>query len=113
MPLNRRRATAWAPGFLAVVALALTGLLFQQGRTPGLYPERSWGPWRSERTGVWSTHVRINSWTHAAQARIHYGKAEEIHLDAYGETARDTSGMFRTDFTLTPDGRLTARQRPQ
>ncbi|MFJ9078315.1 hypothetical protein ACIRO3_24230 [Streptomyces sp. NPDC102278] len=110
MPLNRHRATAWSLGLLAMAVLALTGLLFHQGRTPALYPERSWGPWRSETMGVWSTHVRTNSWAHAAQARIHYGKAEDIHLDAYGETVRDTGRMSPTDFTLTPDGGLTARQ---
>ncbi|MGW3061616.1 hypothetical protein ACWC98_37725 [Streptomyces goshikiensis] len=109
MPPNRHRAIGWALGFLAVVPLAFTGLFFHQGKTPGLYPERSWGSWRSERMGSWSTYVRINSWTHAAQARIHYGKAEEIHLDAYGET-RDATSPFGTVFTLTPDGRLTAKQ---
>ncbi|MER6519241.1 hypothetical protein ABT246_20630 [Streptomyces sp. NPDC001553] len=110
MPLNRHRAIAWILVLVAVVVLALTGVLFHQGRTPGLYPEGSWGPWKSETMGAWSTHVRTNSWVPAAQARIHYGKAEAVDLDAYGETARETSGMFSTDFTLTPDGRLTARQ---
>ncbi|MER5776974.1 hypothetical protein ABT144_22300 [Streptomyces sp. NPDC002039] len=110
MPPKRDRAIARVLVLVAVVVLALTGVLFHQGRTPGLYPERSWGPWKSETMGAWSTHVRTNSWVHAAQARIHYGKAEDVDLDAYGETARKTSGMFPTDFTLTPDGRLTARQ---
>ncbi|MFE6268600.1 hypothetical protein ACFVQ9_07375 [Streptomyces goshikiensis] len=50
-----------------------------------------------------------DSWTHAAQARIHHGKAEGIHLDACGET-RDAASAFGTVFTLTPEGRLTARQ---
>ncbi|MCY0944109.1 hypothetical protein [Streptomyces antarcticus] len=110
MPLNLRRVTIGGLGLLTVLVPALTAVLFHQGRTPGLYPERSWGPWKDETMDVWSTHVRINSWTHAAQARINYGKAEEIHLGAYGEAARETSGMFRTRFTLTPDGGLTAKQ---
>ncbi|MGW2988461.1 hypothetical protein [Streptomyces sp. ADI91-18] len=50
-----------------------------------------------------------NSWIHAAQARIHHGKAEGIHLDACGET-RDAASAIGIVFTLTPEGRLTARQ---
>ncbi|OKI49183.1 hypothetical protein [Streptomyces sp. MJM1172] len=50
-----------------------------------------------------------HSWTRAAQARIHHGKAEEIHLDACGET-RDVTSALGTVFTLTPEGRLTAKQ---
>ncbi|MFE3632080.1 hypothetical protein [Streptomyces goshikiensis] len=109
MPPNRHRAIGWTLGFLAVVLLAFTGLFFHQGKTPGLYPERSWGPWRSETMDSWSTHMRINTWTHAAQARIHDGKAEDIYLNAYGET-HDATSAFGTVFTLTPEGRLTAKQ---
>ncbi|MGW2988157.1 hypothetical protein [Streptomyces goshikiensis] len=108
MQPNRHRTIAGALGLLAVVLIAFTSLFFFQGKTPGLYPERSWGPWRSETMDPWSTHVRINSWTHAAQAHIHYGKAEDIYLDAYGETRDATS--FGTVFTLTPEGRLTAKK---
>lgn len=111
MPLNLRRVTTGGLGLLAVLTLALSAALFQQGRTPGLYPERSWGPWTHGTADVWSTHVRINRWTHASQARVNYGKAEEIYLDAYGETARGTSMTFPTDFALTRDGRLTANRR--
>ncbi|WP_322872040.1 hypothetical protein [Streptomyces goshikiensis] len=50
-----------------------------------------------------------NSWTHAAQARIHHGKAEGIQLDACGET-RDATSAIGTVFTLTPEARLTAKQ---
>lgn len=106
---NRRRTVARAAVLLAAVLLALTGVFFQQGRTPGLYPERSWGPWRAETMGAWSTHVRVNSWTHAAQSRIHYGKAEDISLDAYGRT-REATSAFGAVFTLTPEGRLTVQQ---
>ncbi|MFD9378064.1 hypothetical protein ACFWBH_21385 [Streptomyces sp. NPDC059999] len=110
MPLRHHHTTAWRLVLVAVVVLALTGLLFHQGRTPLLYPERSWGPWKSETMGAWSTHVRINSWVPAAQARVHYGKAEDVHLDAFGGTDHDTSVFFRTAFTLTPDGRLTVKE---
>ncbi|MCY0917400.1 hypothetical protein OS965_04295 [Streptomyces sp. H27-G5] len=110
MPLNRHRAIAWILVLVAVLVLALTGVLFHQGRTPGLYPERSWGPWKSETMGAWSTHVRTNSWVPAAQARVHYGKAEDVYLDAFGGTDHDTSVFFRTAFTLTPDGSLTVEE---
>ncbi|MER5570323.1 hypothetical protein ABT083_29570 [Streptomyces goshikiensis] len=50
-----------------------------------------------------------DSWTHAAQARIHHGKAEEIQLNACGET-RDATSAIGTVFTLTPEARLTAKQ---
>lgn len=111
MPQRNRRARALVLLALAVALLAFTGLRFCQGKTPGLYPASSWGDWRSERIGGWSAYVRVNSWTHAAQASLNYGKAEGISLNAYGETVHGVTVMDRTVFTLTPDGRLTAKQR--
>ncbi|MFJ7780685.1 hypothetical protein [Streptomyces yangpuensis] len=80
----------------------------REGRAPGLMPERSWGPWTDGSMEGWSTHVRVNTWGHAAEADIHYGKAEHIVLQAYGKTVRETGTAGATVFTLTPDGRLTA-----
>ncbi|WP_404962581.1 hypothetical protein [Streptomyces sp. 147326] len=110
MPLTSRRSLASALGVLAAALLAFTGLCFCQGRTPGLLPESSWGAWRHEGLAGWSTHVRVNTWSHAAQARVNWGKAEEIELNAYGRAARGTTATHRTVFTLTPDGKLTAKQ---
>ncbi|WP_371619445.1 hypothetical protein [Streptomyces sp. NBC_00454] len=111
MPLKTPRARALTLWGLAVALLAFTGLCFCQGKTPALYPESSWGPWRSETIDGWSAFVRVNSWTHAAQADLHYGKAEDLSLNAYGETVHGDTVMERMVFTLTPDGRLTAKQR--
>ncbi|MFD9359495.1 hypothetical protein [Streptomyces sp. NPDC060031] len=110
MPLTSRRSRAAALGFLAAALFAFTGLCFYQGRTPGLLPESSWGGWRNEEVAGWSTHVRVNSWTHAAEARANCGKAEEIVLGAYGKTARDSSATGDTAFTLTPEGKLTVKR---
>ncbi|WP_327411513.1 hypothetical protein [Streptomyces sp. NBC_01233] len=105
-----RRSRASALGVLAAALFAFTGLCFSQGKTPGLLPESSWGDWRDEERDGWSTHVRVSTWSRAAQARIDWGKAEGIDLNAYGRTARDISIMHRTVFTLTPDGKLTAKR---
>ncbi|WP_405680596.1 hypothetical protein OG239_05645 [Streptomyces sp. NBC_00868] len=105
-----RRSRAAALGFLAAALFAFTGLCFFQGKTPGLLPEGSWGAWRSGDIAGWSTHIRVNTWSQAAEARINWGKAEAIELNAYGKTARDTTVTHRTVFTLTPDGKLTAQR---
>ncbi|MER6443704.1 hypothetical protein [Streptomyces venezuelae] len=113
MPLPfRRTRTARALRIAALVMLlsAGTALAVREGHAVGLMPERSWGPWTDGGIEGWSTHVRVNAWGDAAQADIHFGKAEDLTLRAYGTTARVTSMMEPTVFTLTPDGRLTARR---
>ncbi|MBT2408510.1 MULTISPECIES: hypothetical protein [unclassified Streptomyces] len=108
MPSSRRRTLAPALIFtLAAALLAVAALAFWQGRAPGLLPEGSWGAWRNQEVSNWSTHVRVNTWVHAAEARVHMGKAEEITLEAYGRTARGTTTMDGTTFTLTPEGKIT------
>ncbi|WP_405443837.1 hypothetical protein OG373_40025 [Streptomyces avidinii] len=117
-PLSRRpRASARALRLAGTLAVALVVLLgagavvaVREGRAAGLLPERSWGPWTATRIEAWSTHVRVNTWGDAAQAEIHFGKAEDLTLHAYGKTARATGMMQPTVFTLTPDGKLTARR---
>ncbi|MFE9635804.1 hypothetical protein [Streptomyces sp. NPDC006463] len=110
MPFMSRRSRASALGFLAAALFAFTGLCFYQGKTPGLLPESSWGAWRHDEIAGWSTHVRVNTWSQAAEAQINWGKAEAIELNAYGKTARGTTTTDRTVFTLTPDGKLTAKR---
>ncbi|MFI7359020.1 hypothetical protein ACIBTP_34465 [Streptomyces avidinii] len=117
LPSRRTRTSARAlrlAGTLAValVVLMSAGAVFavRDGRAAGYLPERSWGPWTDAQIEGWSTHVRVNTWGDAAQADIHYGKAEDLTLNAYGKTARATTMMRSTVFTLTPDGTLTARR---
>ncbi|MEV6734881.1 MULTISPECIES: hypothetical protein [unclassified Streptomyces] len=95
---------------VAASLLAFTAFSVYRGAAPGLLPESSWGAWRQEEVADWSAHIRVNRWAHAAEAEIHWGKAEQISLRAYGDEDRDTSGMERTTFTLTPDGKLTGSQ---
>ncbi|MGW7104512.1 hypothetical protein [Streptomyces sp. NPDC054838] len=109
MPLTSHRSRVLAVAFLVAVLLSYTSMCFYQGKTPSLYPESSWGPWKHEQIASWSTHVRVNTWTHAAQAQMHYGKAEDISLGAYGKTVHESSVIDQNTFTLTPDGRLTAQ----
>ncbi|WP_330300218.1 hypothetical protein [Streptomyces sp. NBC_00503] len=111
MPLKTRRARALMLWGLVVALLAFTGLCFYQGKTPALYPESSWGPRRSEAIeGGGTAYVRVNSWAHAAQADLQYGKAAGLSLNAYGETVHGVTPLGGISFTLTPDGRLTAKQ---
>ncbi|MFG2994548.1 hypothetical protein ACGFZK_35525 [Streptomyces sp. NPDC048257] len=115
LPSRRPRTSARAHRLAGTLAVAVVVLLsavvaVREGRASGLMPERSWGPWTDGGIEGWSTHVRVNTWGDAAQADIHFGKAEDLTLRAYGKTARATSMMEPTVFTLTPDGRLTARR---
>lgn len=108
VPLIRRSRASVLCFAVVAALLAFTAFSFYRGAAPGLLPERSWGAWRHEEVAHWSAHVRVNNWTHAAEADLHMGKAEDISLRAYGKTARDTSTMGDITFTLTPDGKLTA-----
>ncbi|MCX5151811.1 hypothetical protein OHB36_34545 [Streptomyces sp. NBC_00320] len=119
MPLSfrstRPRTPARVPrlALVAVIMVLLSAgavIAVREGRVSGLLPERSWGPWTDGGIEGWSTHVRVNGWGDAAEADIHLGKAEDLTLRAYGKTASVTSTMDPTVFTLTPDGRLTARR---
>ncbi|MET9887381.1 hypothetical protein ABZZ20_30435 [Streptomyces sp. NPDC006430] len=110
MPLTIRHFRVSVLFLLAAALLAVAGLCFYQGKAPGLLPESSWGPWRNDQLAGWSTHIRVNTWSRAAEARINMGKAEEIMLTAYGDTARGASATGDTVFTLTPDGKLTANR---
>ncbi|MFJ8563315.1 hypothetical protein [Streptomyces sp. NPDC093514] len=111
-PPSRRTRTFALLAVLVVLLPAGAVVAVREGRAPGLLPERSWGPWTDGGIEGWSAHVRVNTWGDAAQADIHCGKAEDLTLHAYGKTARTTSTMQPTVFTLTPDGRLTARRLP-
>ncbi|MCX4625686.1 MULTISPECIES: hypothetical protein [unclassified Streptomyces] len=107
-----RRPRAAVLGFaVAAALLAFTAFSVYRGAAPGLLPESSWGAWRQEEVANWSAHIRVNRWSHAAEAEIHWGKAEQISLRAYGDADHGTSGMMNTTFTLTPDGRLTGSRR--
>lgn len=121
MPLPFRRTRPRTParvsrlaGTLAAVIVVASSagavVAVREGRAPGLLPEGSWGPWTDGGIEGWSTHVRVNNWGDAAEADIHYGKAEDLVLQAHGKTASVTSMMEPTVFTLTPHGRLTARR---
>ncbi|KOY54908.1 hypothetical protein [Streptomyces sp. XY332] len=109
MPPERRPRAAAVTGFaVAAALLVFTAFGIHRGTAPGLLPESSWGAWRQEEIGHWSAHIRVSRWTHAAEAEIHWGKAEQISLRAYGDADRDTSVMNGgITFTLTPEGRLT------
>ncbi|MFE6845382.1 hypothetical protein [Streptomyces sp. NPDC057686] len=105
--VRRPRATVLC---LAVAAalLAVTAFGVYRGAASGLLPESSWGAWRHEEIDHWSAHIRVNRWSRAAEAEIHWGKAEQISLRAYGDADHDTSAMNGgVTFTLTPDGKLT------
>ncbi|MEV6833961.1 hypothetical protein AB0N17_05490 [Streptomyces sp. NPDC051133] len=115
MPVIRVPRRPAAPRFMAMTAvtavtlLGLVGWYLFSGRGAGLLPQDSWGPWREKRVPYWSVWVRVNSWSHAAEATGAYGKADDFSLKAYGTPATATTAD-RTRFTLTPDGELTARQ---
>ncbi|MFF4268249.1 hypothetical protein [Streptomyces virginiae] len=111
-PTRTARALRLGGVLAALVMLMSAGIVVavREGRASGLMPESSWGPWTDGGIEGWSTRVRINTWGEAAQADIHFGKAEDLYLRAYGKTVRVTSMMEPTVFTLTPDGRLTAHR---
>ncbi|MFE2143416.1 hypothetical protein ACFXA3_17035 [Streptomyces sp. NPDC059456] len=111
-PARASRAAGVLAAVCVVVLSAGAVVGVREGRAPGLLPERSWGPWTDGGIEGWSTHVRVNRWGDAAEADIHFGKAEDLTLHAYGKTVSATSMMEPTVFTLTPDGRLTARRLP-
>ncbi|NUP24775.1 MAG: hypothetical protein HOZ81_53725 [Streptomyces sp.] len=110
MPAPRVPRRPAAPRLMAVTVVVLLGLagwyLFS-GRGAGLLPQDSWGPWQEKRMHDWSVWVRVNTWTDAAEADGHYGKADDFTLKAYGTSATATTAMEGVRFTLTPDGGLT------
>lgn len=111
MPLIRRSRASLLGFAVAAALLAFTAISVYRGAAAGLLPEGSWGAWRQEEVAQWSAHIRVNHWTHAAEAELYMGKAEQISLRAYGETDRGTSVTGVVTFTLTPDGRLTGSRR--
>ncbi|MFI9723108.1 hypothetical protein ACIHFE_26220 [Streptomyces sp. NPDC052396] len=111
MALSRLRRPSLALPLVAVlVLLGLAGWYVLSGRGAGYLPQSSWGPWQEKRDKEgWSVWVRVNSWSDAAEADVHMGKAEGFTIKAYGKAARATTVMDGTRFTLTPGGRVTAR----
>ncbi|MEU5534449.1 hypothetical protein [Streptomyces sp. NPDC020362] len=106
----RRRPTVSRPVAVAVVVLlALAGWYVFSGRGAGLLPQGSWGPWREKRVNNWSVRIRVNSWSDAAEAYVHMGKAEDFTMKAYGTSAVATTVMDQTRFTLTPGGEVTGQ----
>ena len=110
MPAIRLPWRPTTPRLMAVTVAALLGLdgwyLFS-GRGAGLLPQDRWGPWQEKRVHHWSVWVRVNSWSDAAEADGHYGKADDFTLKAYGTSATATTAMEGVRFTLAPDGELT------
>ncbi|MCU7826998.1 hypothetical protein [Kitasatospora sp. DSM 101779] len=93
---------------LAVAAaVVLGGLWVRGGAAAGFLPEASWEAWRSVDVEHWSVHVRVNAWANAAEADLHYGKAEDLTLRAYGATDTRTADVEPVRFTLRPDGTIT------
>ncbi|WP_030269901.1 hypothetical protein [Streptomyces sp. NRRL B-24484] len=92
---------------LVVVVLVLAGLWLRGGAAAGSLPEASWGAWRTVDVEHWSVHVRVNAWAHAAEADLHFGKAEDLELRAYGANDARTAVSESVRFTLHPDGTLT------
>lgn len=107
----RRRSTAF-PLVAVVLLLGLAGWYVFSGRGAGLLPQSSWRPWHEKRVDDWSVRVRVNSWSEAAEAYVHMGKAEGFTIKAYGTPASATTVMDSTRFTLTPGGEVTG-QRPE
>ncbi|MYT31257.1 MULTISPECIES: hypothetical protein [unclassified Streptomyces] len=94
-----------------VLLLGLAGWYAFSGRGAGLLPEGSWGPWREkQQVEGWSVRVRVNSWSEAAEAYVHMGKAEDFTMKAYGMPASATTLMDPTRFALTPDGEVTGQR---
>ncbi|MET9149108.1 MULTISPECIES: hypothetical protein [unclassified Streptomyces] len=105
-----RRRSAASALVAAVILLGLAGCYVFSGRGAGLLPQASWGPWREKpQVNHWGVWVRVNSWSNAAEASVHMGKAEDFTMKAYGTRAGAVTVMDGTRFTLTPDGRLTGQ----
>ncbi|MEU9991431.1 hypothetical protein AB0E10_32435 [Streptomyces sp. NPDC048045] len=68
------------------------------------------GPWREKRVNDWSVWIRVNSWSDAAEADVHMGRAEGFTMKAYGAPATATTSMDGTRFTLTPGGEVTGQR---
>ncbi|MEW1910307.1 hypothetical protein AB0442_17925 [Kitasatospora sp. NPDC085895] len=94
-------------GGATACALVLAGLGVRGGAAAGLLPEASWGAWRSQELEHWSVRVRVNDWADAAEADLHYGKAEDLTLRAYGASDTRTAEGEAVRFTLRPDGTVT------
>ncbi|MFE2283953.1 hypothetical protein ACFXDJ_07255 [Streptomyces sp. NPDC059443] len=110
MPALRRPSRVTAI-YLTLAAVLLAGVFaVRQGTAAGLLPEATWGDRQYQDVLHWSAFIRVNNWSHAAEADIQMGKAESITLKAYGEDAHGTTHMDPTTFTLTPDGKLTGRR---
>ncbi|MGW2747269.1 hypothetical protein [Streptomyces sp. NPDC001450] len=107
MSLSRiRRPIISLPLVTVVILLGLVAWYVFSGRGAGLLPQDTWGPWREKRVNDWSVWVRVNSWSDAAEADLHMGKAEEFTMQAYGKPATATTTMDGTRFTLTPGGEV-------
>ncbi|MEV7181965.1 hypothetical protein [Kitasatospora sp. NPDC093679] len=94
-------------GAAAAGVLVFAGLGVRGGAAAGLLPEASWGAWRSQELEHWSVRVRVNGWADAAEADLHYGKAEDLTLRAYGASDTRTAEGEAVRFTLRPDGTVT------
>ncbi|MER7463015.1 hypothetical protein [Streptomyces sp. NPDC097981] len=110
MPLVRRSRGSVLLFAVVAALLAFTAFSVYRGAAANLLPQSSWGSWRQEEVVQWSVHIRVNRWTHAAEAELHMGKSEDLSLRAYGATDHGTAITGET-FTLTPDGELTGSQR--
>ncbi|MFD0526236.1 hypothetical protein ACFQ1I_01570 [Kitasatospora arboriphila] len=97
---------------MAAGALVFAGLAVRGGAAAGLLPEASWGAWRSQELEHWSVRVRVNDWADAAEADLHYGKAEDLTLRAYGASDTRTADGEAVRFTLRPDGTVTVAAVP-
>ncbi|MFD7105466.1 hypothetical protein [Streptomyces celluloflavus] len=111
MPLPRvlRRSVA-LPLVTVVILLGLAVWYVFSGYGAGLLPQSSWGPWREKSVDNWAVRVRVNSWSDAAEAYVHMGKAEDFTMEAYGTSADATTVMDGTRFTLAPGGEVTGQQ---
>ncbi|MFD7168478.1 hypothetical protein [Streptomyces violascens] len=87
----RRRSTVFAL-VAAAIMLGLASWYVFSGRGTGLLPQSSWGPWREKpQVNHWGVQVRVNSWSNAAEAQVHMGKAEDFTMKAYGTRASATT----------------------
>lgn len=108
---NRRRpSTSRLVTVAVVILLSVAGWYTFSGRGAGWLPQDSWGPWREKRVENWSVRIRVNSWSDAAEAYVHIGKAEDFTMKAYGRPSTATTVMDGTRFTLTPGGEVTGQR---